>query len=173
MKILLIGSSGAGKSTFSKKLSVLTGFPVLHLDKIWHKTDYSEDARLYFREVQVNFMSKNEDWIIDGNYSGTMEVRLPEADLIIWLKISRCKAIFRVIKRSLKSRIQGHNRSDMATNFKEKFDREYFEFMSFIWNFPKRNTPKMQHLIEKYDKMDHVVIVKNQKDKEKIMSMFS
>ena len=50
MKIMIIGSSGAGKSTLTRKLSDLTDFPVLHLDKIWHSTDYSESAREILRE---------------------------------------------------------------------------------------------------------------------------
>lgn len=44
MKILLIGIPGAGKSTFSKKLADTTHLPLLHLDKLWHTTDYSEAA---------------------------------------------------------------------------------------------------------------------------------
>ncbi|WP_252899215.1 AAA family ATPase [Lactococcus fujiensis] len=138
MKIMVIGSSGAGKSTFSKKLSERTGYPLLHLDKIWHETDYSDSALAYFKKVQKQFIAENENCIVDGNYSGTMETRLPSADLIIWLKISRLKALRRVISRSLKTRFAGKNRSDMATNFVEKFDKEYWEFMKFIWNFPKK-----------------------------------
>lgn len=173
MKILLIGSSGAGKSTLARKLSELTAYPLLHLDKIWHTTDYSDQALLYFQQVQDDFMAAHDDWIIDGNYSGTMSHRIQQADVIIWLKISPSRAIFRVVSRSLKTRLSGHNRSDMASNFKEKFDHEYWDFMKFIWHFPKNNEPRITKLIEAEGKSDCVTIVKTQKDKAKIMSLYS
>ncbi|MDR0299535.1 MAG: adenylate kinase, partial [Streptococcaceae bacterium] len=108
---MLIGSSGAGKSTFSRELSKITGFPILHLDKVWHKTDYSEEATNYLGLVQREFLAEHENCIIDGNYSATMAIRLEQVDLIIWMKISRVKAIQRVISRSFRSRLAGRNRS--------------------------------------------------------------
>ncbi|HEY0222098.1 hypothetical protein [Lactovum miscens] len=171
MKIMLIGSSGAGKSTFSRQLSELTGFPVLHLDRVWHNTDYSLEATEYFRLVQKEFIENNMDCIIDGNYSATMDIRLENADMIVWLKINRVKAIGRVIRRSLKSRLVGHNRSDMSTNFVERFDKEYWKFMKFIWNFPKVNELRIQAMINDFDKNDQVIIVKNHNDKDKVISL--
>ncbi|MCT1577778.1 hypothetical protein M3E13_12690 [Oceanobacillus kimchii] len=45
---------------------------------------------------------ERESWIIDGNYGGTMEIRLHAADTIIFLHISRYICLFRAIKRSIK-----------------------------------------------------------------------
>lgn len=88
-------------------------------------------------------------------------------------EISPSRAIFRVVSRSLKTRLAGHNRSDMASNFKEKFDQEYWDFMKFIWHFPKNNEPQIAKLIEAEGKSDRVTIVRTQKDKAKIMSLYS
>jgi adenylate kinase family enzyme len=171
MKILMIGSSGAGKSTFSRQLSKKTGFPVLHLDRVWHKTDYSDEARDYLRLVQCEFLAEHENCIIDGNYSMTMDTRIAAADLIVWMKVNRIKAIRRVLGRTVQNRLTGRKRSDMATNFKEKIDKEYWEFIKFIWNFPRENEPRIQELIEKFDKKDKVVYVSNRKDKEKVIQL--
>lgn len=38
-KVIVIGSPGAGKSTFSRQLHRLTGLPLYHLDLLWHKPD--------------------------------------------------------------------------------------------------------------------------------------
>ncbi len=170
MKIILIGSSGAGKSTFSRELANLVNFPVLHLDKIWHSMDYSEKAEKKFRQVQENFLAEHENCIIDGNYRGTLGLRVAQADLIIWLKISRWRAVGRVFRRSLKWHWSRKNRPDMAEDFTEKFDKEYWEFIKFVWNFPKFNEPKISEIIQQFDKVHQVVIVKNQKDKKKVLS---
>ncbi|MDR2977029.1 MAG: adenylate kinase [Streptococcaceae bacterium] len=171
MKILIIGSSGAGKSTFSRQLSEIRGYPVLHLDKVWHKTDYSDEARDYLRLVQREFLAAHENCIVDGNYSMTLDTRLAEADLIVWMKIGRIAAIRRVLGRTLHHRLTGRNRSDMATNFKEKIDKEYWGFLKFIWNFPQKNEPRIQELINKFDKNDKLVYVRNRKDKEKVIQL--
>jgi adenylate kinase family enzyme len=100
MKIIIIGIAGAGKSTLARRLADSLNLPVLHLDTLWHATDYSAEAERLFREKQQTFINSHEHWLIDGNYSGSLDERLPYVDKIIWLKMSRFKAIFRVMKRS-------------------------------------------------------------------------
>ena len=38
-KVIVIGSPGAGKSTFARRLGALTGLPLHHLDLLWHRPD--------------------------------------------------------------------------------------------------------------------------------------
>lgn len=49
-------------------------------------------------------MATHESWIIDGNYNSSWDIRLAEADIILWLKIHRTRCIYRVISRSLQNR---------------------------------------------------------------------
>lgn len=44
-KVIVIGSPGAGKSVFSKKLSKITNLPLYHLDMIYHKKDGTQKTR--------------------------------------------------------------------------------------------------------------------------------
>lgn len=171
MKIILIGSSGAGKSVLARRLEEKTGFPVLHLDKIWHTMDGSELAREKFRAQQRRFLLENENAIIDGNYAGTLDERLPHADEIVWLKISRTKAVFRALKRSLSNRLF-HNRSDMPTGWTEKWDQEFFEFLNYIWHFPQEQFPKMKTALDAAEVWDKVVILKNHKEIEKYLTQY-
>ena len=163
MKIVIIGCSGAGKSTLTRKLSAVTGLPVLHLDKVFHKFPESiAKAQLY--EITQDFVSSHESWIIDGNYSASMDLRLPFADEIVWLKIGRLRALSRVIKRSVAVRIFGKKRPDMADEFREKWDREYLEFLSFVWTFEARQTPKIEANLTKFEAWDKLIILKNKKE---------
>jgi adenylate kinase family enzyme len=64
-KVIIIGSSGAGKTTFAKKLAEKTGLPLYHLDSIWHKADRSHITREEFDRILGDILSK-DSWMIDG-----------------------------------------------------------------------------------------------------------
>ena len=66
LKVLVIGSPGAGKSTFARKLSAVTGLPLYYLDLLWHKPDKTNLAAEEF-DLRLNEMMKKTQWIIDGN----------------------------------------------------------------------------------------------------------
>lgn len=159
MKILVIGSPGAGKSTFAKKLGEALAYPILHLDQVWHQTDYSLSAKTWFETYLINFMAENTDFIIDGNYKDTLSLRIKEADWIIWLKITPVKAVYRIIKRSFKTRFLKVKREDMASDFKEKLDKEYLEFLTFVWKFQKKQVPAIEKIIKENKKNTSKVVV--------------
>lgn len=90
-KIIIIGCPGSGKSTFARKLSDITNIPLYHLDMIWHKPDKTTLTKEEFDEQLRDLLQKSE-WIIDGNYQRTLEVRIKECDTIFcW--IFRCKRV--------------------------------------------------------------------------------
>ncbi len=155
MRIVIIGRSGSGKSTLSKKIAEITHYPLLHLDSIWHTTDYSNHAKDWFSEYQKEFMQQ-DNWIIDGNYGGTFSNRLPQADVIIWLKINKYKAVYRVIKRSLDYHMDQNNRSEMPQQFSEHFDHDYWDFLKFVYSYDDKNTAK---LINKYKSTNSKLVI--------------
>lgn len=85
-KIIVIGCSGSGKSTFARKLSALVNIPLYYLDMLWYKSDKTTLLREDFDEKLRNLMRKSE-WIIDGNYQRTLEMRLKECDTVFLLDI--------------------------------------------------------------------------------------
>jgi len=171
-RILMLGCSGSGKSTLTRELIKSFKLPVLHLDRIWHTTNYDDEGVQLLRQTQINFINHNENFIIDGNYSGTMDLRIPYANLIIWFRVPRCVSMYRVIKRTVKGKLGLEKRSDMADEFKEKFDREYFDFLKFVWNFERDNTPKLEAALAKRNPDCKLVIIKNKKDKAAFLKEF-
>lgn len=97
-RILIIGSPGSGKSTLAHHLYKTYGIPLYHMDNInWidNKMMISQEELI----EQLNQIIAKNTWIIDGNYSDTLPLRLKRATVVIWLKEPRWKCIYRVIKR--------------------------------------------------------------------------
>ena len=92
-RILVVGSPGAGKSTFSRELAARTGIPLTHIDNLyWDKNgNHVERAELIKRLTPV---LESEAWIIDGNYSATFAYRLSFATHVILIDVDfdTCRA---------------------------------------------------------------------------------
>ncbi|MBL4995892.1 topology modulation protein [Enterococcus xinjiangensis] len=115
-------------------------------------------------------MVSNPSWIVEGNYTSTLEERIKEADKIIWLKVPRYVAIYRVVWRSLKRKINKKSRPDMPEAFTEKLNEEYVEFLSFIWHFEENNEPKIQQLIQENHARNKLIILKTRGEKQEFLT---
>ncbi len=83
-KVIVIGCPGSGKSTFSRALHDITGLPLIHLDMLYWNADKTTVDRPVFR-VRLSETMQQSEWIIDGNYGSTMELRMQACDTIILL----------------------------------------------------------------------------------------
>lgn len=152
-KIMVIGSGGAGKSTLARQLGDIIGIEVIHLDRVFWQPNWTESGRDAFLEVQRTLTAGNA-WIIDGNYSGTMDIRLKEADTVIYLDYPTTVCLYRAIKRFLLNR--GRTRIDMAEGCTEKIDKD---FISWIWNFRRNSRPKLLEKLNAVRKEKNIVIL--------------
>ena len=163
-KILVIGSSGAGKSTLAARLGKITGIEVVHLDKLHWKPNWTEPSKDEWR-VTVENALKNYSWIMDGNFSGTMELRIAACDTVIFLDFPRLVCIYRILKRV--ARYYGINRPDMAEGCNEKFD---WEFLKWVWNYQARTKPKVENLLQKYRDEKTIIRLKSKQEVENFLS---
>lgn len=167
MKIIIIGNMGSGKSTLAKKVRDVTKIPLLQLDSLWHSTDYSPKAKEWFINQQRLFMKQN-GWIIEGNYGGSLKQRISNANLIVWLRVPRTTAVFRVIRRSIRFRKNRQYRSEMPDSFSEHFDKNYLEFLKFVWLYDNNS---VWNLIQRYKSNScKVIVIKNVKEKQVLLS---
>lgn len=138
-KVIVIGSPGAGKSTFSRKLREKTGLPLFYLDMLWHKPDKTNVSREEFDE-KLKEILQQESWIIDGNYLRTLRLRLEACDTVFFLDYP-----LGVCLEGAKSRI-GKEREDMPWQETELDE----EFRQYIIAFPKEQLPEMYQILEEY-----------------------
>ena len=134
---MIIGSGGAGKSTLAKRLGEKLHIEVIHLDAIHWRPGWVSPPDEEWKEI-VEQLVKQELWIIDGNFGGTIEARLAACDTVIFLDMPRYICLWRVLKRIVTYRKS--QRPDMAEGCPERID---LKFAKWIWNYPKTNKPKI------------------------------
>lgn len=143
-KVLVIGSCGAGKSTFARRLHSVTGLKLIHLDKCYHQPNWEEPPDEQWFEV-VNKLIKGDEWIIDGNFGGSMDLRMKHCDTVIWLDFPRFVCTWRILKRTLK--YYGKTRPDMAEGCNERFD---WDFIKYVWNFERDKNPSIESRLKSF-----------------------
>ena len=136
-RVLVIGISGAGKSTFARRLAAITGLPVIHLDTEFWKPGWKVTERAEWR-AKVASLIEREAWIMDGNYGASLDLRLPRADTVVWFDYPRLVCLTRAVWRVATT--CGRVRADLAPGCPEKFD---LEFLRFIWDFHAKSRPQI------------------------------
>ena len=139
---MVIGCPGSGKSTFSKSLSAKTGISLFHLDMMFWNADRTTVDKTAFRRRMENVMQLDE-WIIDGNYQSTIELRLQASDTVFFLDYSLDTCLDGVRSR------RGKARTDMP--WTEKENEEDAEFIEFIKRYRLESRPVVLKLLERYE----------------------
>ena len=145
-KIIVIGCPGSGKSTVSRALHNKTGIPLYHLDMMYWNADKTTVKKSLFRE-RLSVVLEKDEWIIDGNYGSTMELRMAACDTVIFLDYP-----LDVCLGGIKER-RGKPRSDMPWIETE----EDAEFIEFIKSYSEQQKPKVLELLEKYSDKNIVI----------------
>lgn len=141
-RILIIGSNGAGKSTFSYALAEKKNLPLVHLDQIyWHDNWQVTPHEEFQKEVLAE--AQKAEWIIEGNNLRTLNQRLPYADTLFWFEFPPAVCIANILKREWKYR--GKARPDMPEGCISRVD---FEFLKYAWSFNKKNRMRIKEMLE-------------------------
>ncbi|WP_219836836.1 DNA topology modulation protein [Paenibacillus sp. R14(2021)] len=157
-RIIVIGSAGSGKSTLSQRLGEALSLPVVHLDRYYWKPNWlatpSEEWDEFLEEV-----ASRERWIMDGNYTRTLGIRLHAANAVVFLDMPRILCIYRIIKRRIQ--YHGKTRPDLNEDCPEKLD---WAFISWVWNYKKSSRPRIVEMLERVKEGKQVVILKTRNE---------
>ena len=134
-RVVILGPGGAGKSTLARRLGAQTGLPVVHLDRhFWHP-GWVETPRDEWR-VRQRALLAGDRWIADGNYSGTLDERLPRADTVVLLDFAPWRTLPRVVRRV----VLHHGEELQAAGCPERLDPQ---FLAWVANYRRRSRPRV------------------------------
>ncbi len=154
-KIMVIGSPGSGKSTFSRGLKAVTGLPLFHLDQLYHRSDRTTISREEF-DAQLQALCRQPSWIIDGNYQRTLDIRIKACDTVFLLdyppEVCLAGALSRV----------GQRRDDLPW-IETALDED---FKQAILDFPQKQLPMIYDLLERHQAQKHIVIFRSREEAE-------
>ena len=135
-RIILLGGAGTGKSTLARAIGARTGRPVIILDEIW-QAELTDAETPAFRET-LRALHAGDHWVSDGNFAAvSFDIRLPRADLIVWLDRPRWSSAWRVVTRVFRTG-EPHRLTDLP------------KVLAFIWNFERVNRPRIEALIAEH-----------------------
>ena len=157
-KVIVIGCPGSGKTTFAEKLRDKTGLPLYYLDAIWHRSDRTHISREDF-DARIKEIFAEDEWIIDGNYSRTIESRIIAADTVFLFDLPTEVCLQGAIDRL------GKERYDVPW-----VDRELDpKFREEIECFANNKLPEIFNLLEKHGQNKNIVVFKTREESDKFI----
>ncbi len=136
-RVIVIGSTGSGKSALARTLGKILRIPVYHLDMLYWRSGWTRPPVVEWEEIQRDLIDR-EKWVIDGMYTQSLDMRLIACDTIIFLDFPRWITTYRIIRRWLQ--YSGKNRPDVTAGCREKLK---WDLIKLAWNFPKNKRPTL------------------------------
>lgn len=147
-KVIVIGCPGSGKSVFSRALHDITWLPLYHIDMIRWREDKTFLSREELIE-KINEIGSTDEWIMDGNYGATMELRMSFCDTIIFLDYPTEVCLEGIMSR------RGKPRPDLP--WIEPVDEIDEEFVESVKNYNTINRPVVLERINKFSDKNVIV----------------
>ena len=137
MRYLVVGTSGAGKSTVSKKLAESKGCPHIELDSHYWGSEWKPVPPEKFMH-SVEQCTQGMCWVVDGNCSAIRDVLWSRATHVVWLNYGRFTVFSRLLWRTLS---RGLSHTQLSHGNRESLRKAFFSKDSILlWSlttYPK------------------------------------
>ena len=151
-KFNVIGTTGSGKSTFSRRLAQQIKCPHIQMDQLFWKENWQESHDDEFFP-KVKQAVSGSAWVLDGNYSRTNDIKWNNVDAIIWLDYSYPRTFAQLFQRTVK-RISSKQELWKDTGNVETFQKSFMSKQSILLWFLKSysmNKQRYARLMESTD----------------------
>jgi adenylate kinase family enzyme len=122
MRIVVIGTSGAGKTTLANKLAAKFDLPCIELDGPQWQPNWQALTETNPKEFvrRVSAATTAPAWVSDGNYAIVRDLIWNRATHLVWLDYSRPVIMRRAIKRSI---VRAFDQTELWAGNKEDWRR--------------------------------------------------
>ena len=163
-KIVVIGCSAAGKSTVARRPGEALAIEVVHLDKVLWKphcqlTPPEEEPQ------EMRELLRKPRWIIDGNYTASLPMRLRDADTVVLVDFSRWVCMLRAFKRLFQ--YWGKTRPTMGAGCPETFN---LNFLKWIWRYPQEERPQLMDQLRDHGAHARLVHLRTQRQVDRFLA---
>ena len=159
---MIFGRPGSGKSTFAFELAEQLKIPLFHLDRYFYSHQWIERDYDEFLAIQKDLVTQ-DNWIVDGNATKSLEMRYARADIVIYFCLPRIICFWRVLKRRLF--FKDCRIDDRAP---ECYETIRWGLIKYMWTFEARVNDKIAYLQVKYPHAKFY-IVHNTAERNKLM----
>ncbi|MEF2279483.1 AAA family ATPase [Deinococcus sp. YIM 134068] len=115
-RILVIGTTGSGKTTLARAIAARLGVPHGEQDAWNHLPNWQEAPLEQFR-AGVDAFTAQPAWVMDGNYSKARDLGLSRADTLVWLDYPAPVVFWRLLRRTLR---RGLTREELWNGNRER-----------------------------------------------------
>jgi adenylate kinase family enzyme len=129
-RVVIIGTSCSGKTTFARNLAQKLGVPHIELDSIFWKPNWTPTPKDEFRNLVCEAIAP-ETWVLDGNYSAVRDVLWARATTVVWLNFSFRVVGWRALSRTLGNVI--YQKPMWSSENKETFRHAFLSRDSILW----------------------------------------
>lgn len=127
-RVVILGTTGAGKTTVANQISNVLHLPMIELDQFKWKEGWTSVSDDEFKERVKNAV-KADRWIVDGNYGIVRDLVWFRAQAIIWLDYSFTRVFWQLLVRTIRRAIF---REKLWNNNIESWKRSFFSKESIL-----------------------------------------
>jgi adenylate kinase family enzyme len=161
-RVAVVGCGGSGKTVLAGRLAALLDLPVTHLDAVYYDDEWNTLPLEKFAAVQEDLVAAPR-WIIDGNYAGTLSIRLVAADTVIFLDLPAATCLWGIAVRRLRHRGRQDERAGV-------YDRITWQFLRYVTGYRRSMAPRVHALIAEHAGHARVYVLRSRRAAARLLA---
>lgn len=166
-----MGTTGSGKSRLAERLAEQTGLRVIELDALFWGRDWRPVPLELFRH-RVERETRDDGWIVVGNYTQVRDLVWPNADTLVWLDLPLSLVMWRLVRRTVQ---RAATKEELwGTGNRESFRNAFLSRQSILlWALKthRRNREKYNAEFGSLAREKRVVRLQNKREVERFVTM--